>query len=185
MSEKIDVSFTWVADELIAARKWHLRNLVKPVYRFLILIFLIWTGIDGARNIMTQTNVLLNAVLIFCSLFLLTYPRLAGPWFSRREFAKRPDCGSNISWTISEEALEVTSPQGTSTITWKALLKMVFTPEGVLVYTTPQIFIWLPRHGFQKTSAFALLEDLANKKTKVFWLPASWRTSSGKMTLDS
>lgn len=173
MSDPITVRFLWIVDELITARKWHVRSLIKPFYRFLILIFLIWTAIDGARNIMTQTNVLLGAVLIFCSLFLLTYPRLAGPWFSRREFAKRPDRGAEVSWSISDDALEVTASQGTSTLTWKALLKTVFTPQGVLLYSTSQIFNWLPRHGFKDDSDFARLEDLARKNTQVFWLPVS------------
>ena len=172
MSEKIVVSFTWVADELITARKWHLRHLIKPVFRFLFLVILIWTAIDGTRKILAQTEEVLGAVLIFCSFFLLTYPRLAGPWFSRREFAKRPDCGAELSWSISTDALEATSPQGTSTITWKALLKTVFTPEGVLLYTNAQIFNWLPRHGFKNDADFARLEDLARSKTQVLVLPA-------------
>ena len=113
----------------------------------------------------------MGVALIFCSFFLLTWERLAGPWFSRREFAKHPDSGAELIWSISEDALETTYPQGNSTITWKALLKMVFTPEGVLLYTAPQIFNWLPRHGFKDDADFARFEDLAGKNTQVFGLP--------------
>ncbi len=104
-------------------------------------------------------------------LFLLTWGRLAGPWFSRREFTKRPDSGAELIWSISEDALEATYPQGNSTITWKALLKMVFTPEGVLLYTAPQIFNWLPRYGFKDDADFARFKDLAGKNAQVFGLP--------------
>ena len=173
MPDKIIVSFCWTADELITARKRHLRHVIRPVYRLLIILLMICIAIDGVRKIATQEETAFGVVLIMITIFLLTYPRLAGPWFSRREFASRPDCGAELGWSISEDALAVTSPQGSSTITWKALLKTVFTPEGVLLYTNSRIFNWLPRHGFKGDEDFVRLEDLARQNTQVFRLPAS------------
>lgn len=103
---------------------------------------------------------------------MLAFPRLLHPWLARRQFGKRPDSGAELIWSISEDALEATYPQGNSTITWKALLKMVFTPEGVLLYTAPKIFNWLPRHGFKDDADFARFEDLVGKNTQDFGLPA-------------
>lgn len=167
MTNPIHVGFIWTSDELILAQRWQLRNSLKPVYRYLIYTALVAVALDGTRQILATPANPLGFFLIFCGLFLLAFPRLLNPWLTRRQFGKRPDCGATVNWTISEEALVAESPQGSSTITWQALHKVLFTPEGCLLYTTAPIFNWLPRHGFKEEKDFARLQEFARNNTQV------------------
>jgi hypothetical protein len=82
-------------------------------------------------------------------------------WFIRRRFRKRTDQNAEIEWRISAERIRIAAPHRTAVIEWPAFNKIVQTPTGFLFYSLPQLFHWLPRHGFARDEDIARVAQLA------------------------
>jgi len=85
-------------------------------------------------------------------------------WALRRRFAKRPDKNIEIEWQIWPDRLVTSHKLGCSEVCWDGIMEVVQTSQGYLVYSSPGLFHWLSRHGFQSDDAYERLRELAKDR---------------------
>ncbi len=85
-----------------------------------------------------------------------------------RQFVKRPDKDMEIEWEIAPDKLVVRSPIGNSDLSWKAFVKIVRTPSGLMLYSLEGLFHYLPRRGFASDADFEQVAELAKSKLQRF-----------------
>jgi YcxB-like protein len=168
MKETITVRFRWTAEELIAATRAHLRShysLHKRICFWLCGPLMFLGGLSAV--ISSRPNLMGLFALVVGATLLLFFPLIL-PRMLRRQFAQRPDRDSEVEWRINDENLAARGIHGNSEFTWSALSKVVQTKRGFLLYPTPQIFHWLPRHGFSNDTDFENLSQLARQHASKF-----------------
>jgi len=157
----IVIQFRWTAEELIAANRWHYRHRVRPFFRGALWVFAFFFCLIGIGFLLAGD--LFGAFALALGVFMMLALSVVMPWLLRRQFKNRPDQNMDLEWRISAERIETRSLQGSGKIMWSAFAKVVHTPQGFLFYPVPQIFHWLPRHGFASGADFDRLAQLARQ----------------------
>jgi hypothetical protein len=174
MEQPVAIHFRWTAEEMSQAYSYHFRHTCRPAFRvglnFLFgvilaggVLMIISSGPSGKAPLPVSIGFLLVGIYWFA----LRQP--VRRWSIRREFAKRPDKDLELEWQITPERLAVKCTAGSSEQTWQLIRKVVRTPVGILLYSTEQIYNWLPRHGFSGDSDFERLSEIAKSKVQRFY----------------
>jgi hypothetical protein len=108
-----------------------------------------------------QDELFFGAMIVTVGLYFLLARDFLRSWLIRRRFKSRPDRNAEIEWRISAERIRIAAPHRTADIEWPAFNKIVQTPAGFLFYSLPQLFHWLPRHGFARDEDIARVSQLA------------------------
>ena len=85
----------------------------------------------------------------FFAVMALYFMVLRGPLLvalSVRRFARRPDSGALVTWTIGPEQLVCKQDENNqSSFTWDHLVKALVGPDVILLYPLERVFYILPR----------------------------------------
>ena len=85
----------------------------------------------------------------------------------RRQFEVSNRRDAEIEWRFTKLTIQIRDPYASADLKWGAFIKCVRTPAGLMLYTHPNIFHWLPRHAFAAESEFVALADLAQRQVAV------------------
>jgi hypothetical protein len=145
--QDIVVQFKWIADELVAAQKWHSRTRMRRPFRIALWVIAIFMLVPGFFLCLIEGD-WLGIFLIGFGLLIIGSMTFIPPLIIRSQFRHRPDNGIDIERRISAERIHVLSALGDSEINWQSFWKIVECPDGFLFYQFAQLFHWVPRHGF-------------------------------------
>jgi hypothetical protein len=168
VSEEISIRFRWTANELVQAHRWHFRHRVRPLLRWAFGLLAVAFVVFGTLELLKSRSFIPGGLLLLVGLYIPLSLFVIRPALARRQFAKRPDRDSEITWLFTSDSIEGAFNHGKSAFTWSALTKVVQTREGFLLYPTEQIFHWIPRHGFASASDFDRLSQLAQQRAATF-----------------
>ena len=171
MEQPITVKYRWSADDMFQGYRYALRQHWRPMFRaaFSAAIYIV-AVLCVVAGIVAYCRSDFSAGVIVCPLFgLLWLFRVKMlRWFVRWRFARRPDRDMVIEWGIAPDKLMVRSPVGHSEISWKAFVKVVRTPSGIMLYPLKQIYHYLPRRGFASDAEFEQVAALAQSRVQRF-----------------
>jgi dipeptide/tripeptide permease len=66
-----------------------------------------------------------------------------------KNYAMKPDKDLVVTYELSEDRLVCKSEVASTDLLWRAIQKVLRTPDGFLVYLTDVQIHWLPMRGFQ------------------------------------
>ena len=167
-TSSITATFRWTPEKLIMAQRYHFRHTCRPIFLFLINLICAIIGIAGVTILYFDGFAFFPAALILVSLYWFFIRQFERRWFTARMFKKRPDNNVELNWTFSESGIETSSNLAESKFSWAAIAKIVATPEGLMLYPTPEIFHWLPSCAFASLSDMDVVVAMA-KQNKVKW----------------
>jgi hypothetical protein len=170
--DEIVVRFRWTAEELVEGTKWHFRHGTRRFFRAALYALGLIFCLAGSF-FLYQDELFLGTMVFTVGLYFLLARDVLKSWFIRRRFRTRPDQNADIEWRMSAERIRIAAPHRAADIEWPAFNKIVQTPTGFLFYSLPQLFHWLPRHGFANDHDFARLSQLAEERAAQF-LKIAW-----------
>jgi hypothetical protein len=165
----VTTRFRWTAYELSQAYRYHFRHRCRPVFRFGLHFLFAVIFLGGILMLMTsgpagKAPLPLSIGFLIVGIYWFAIWPFERRWMIRRQFSKRPDQDMEVEWQVADDKIVTQSALGHSEIGWQAFTKMLRTPTGVMVYTTDQIFNWLPRRGFASGADFERCVALAKSK---------------------
>ncbi len=170
MPEEIRARFHWTMEEMGEAARWHLKQ--APSWRRRVLLALaLFCGGVGAWSYLRPGLAAFAWIwmggMIYV-LLLLVLIRWITIWKTRRNFAKSTLLNAEIEWRISDTALHVQHPRGSSEMVWAVFNTAFLTPAGLLLYPQPAQFQWLPKHAFGTEADYAAVAASARKHIAAF-----------------
>lgn len=163
----ITVRYIWTADELVKATQLHKRAGFRRGFRLALQVFFAAIALLGVALVLSVDYA--GYALLVGGTLALILSVTSNSWILRWRFNRRPDNQAEITWTIDADQLKNQHDMGRTEFTWKAIAKVVKTPEGLLMYPNDQLFYWLPRHGFAGSQEFETLAELAKTKVERFF----------------
>ncbi len=89
-------------------------------------------------------------------------------WFptfqARKGFAKFPLRNRELNWKFGPDAITITTFQGESQFGWDQIIKAAQCEEGYLLFSTRNIYSWLPRKAFASREEYEAFEKLVKEK---------------------
>ncbi len=164
VSEPVVVNFRWTADDVLAARRWHFRHVCRPVFRWMGHCVLLLIMAASLWSLWQERFSWTAVGFLGVGVYFYAIRPFEVRWWTRRQFARRPDSNGEIRWTLSPEGLSTVAPGATSEVQWTAFAKVLATPTGFLFYSHGQIFHFLPRRGFRDEADFQRLAVLAAER---------------------
>jgi hypothetical protein len=171
--ETITARLIWTADDLLAGRKHALKLNKWTSFGFwaaFVVFVSIGISVSGPSN--SQHRVLaasiIGGVILVGILIGVPLAKMISRWLIRRQFAKRPDAGSEVVWEISENGIATHSAHSKAEIQWDAFQRVVSTPAGFLFMPNAQIFHFLPNRAFADDGEMDKVRDLARRLAKEF-----------------
>ena len=92
----------------------------------------------------------------------------AAPWLAWRQFRQNPNQNAEIEWRLSADDIQIISPQSSTQAKWSAVFKVAEAPDGLLFYFVPQMYHWVPKHGFASEAEFNAAAELAQEELSEF-----------------
>ena len=174
----IHVRYQWTVDEMIKGQRWHIRQasrswlywgMVIPACLMLVVagVLLLWQGTEGVLRVM-------GFFVVFFGMIGLLNRAVIVPWDIRRKFRKNPERDMFVERRITAERVYWQTDLGSGEASWSAFCKIVVTPEGFLLYAQPELFYWLPKHGFLNPSDFEAFAELAAQQATSFRRIGAW-----------
>ncbi len=172
MEQPIVVKFRWSAEDLLQGYRCHQCLACRRPFRILFgatiygLAFLsVFAGIISYWH--GELIPMLFILFPGIALCRLLWPFLQH-WLVRRQFAKRPDQDMEIEWQIMPNNLSVKDRHGHGEFCWDAIVQVVRTPSGLMLYKLENMFHYLPRRGFASDAEFEQITELAKSKVRKF-----------------
>jgi hypothetical protein len=163
----IVAKYDWTLDALSTAFRWHFRHRTRPIshvaFWAMSLLFIVWGAVVTASFGQLDGLILIALGSIFI-LWHVAGPRLLA-WLQLR---RNPHLNAHIEWQFADDAIEIISPLSSTKTQWAAAVKAVKTPDGFLIYFSPQMFHWIPRTGFASSAEFETVRQLAKTKCANF-----------------
>ena len=171
MEQTVTIRYRWTFDELLQAYRYHFRHTCRPVFRFglhFIFALMLLAGIIGLIRGSGRSSAVPIA-LVIVGIYWFTLRSLERRWMLRRQFTKQPAKDIDIEWQFAPEKLAAKSGLGHGEYQWHAFTKIVRTPTGLMLYSTDQIYHWLPRHAFSSAGDYEAVVELAQGKIPRFY----------------
>lgn len=168
MEEPVTIKYRWTVDELLMAQRFNFRHSCRPALRF-ARYFIFFLMIVAGYGVVNDGHRAFGIVLSLLGVYLLAIRPFVRPWEIRRAFAKRTDKDLELEWQVTSENISVRSTAHSADYTWPLVGKVVQTPKGMLIYSSDQMFQWLPRHGFADDHEFQRMAGIARSKVKRFY----------------
>jgi len=73
-----------------------------------------------------------------------------------------------FEYLFCAEGMESKTDVGSGSLKWSAFSRAQETRDGVLLYTHPQIFHWMPKTAFQSDSEYQRFIDLVKSSVQAF-----------------
>lgn len=144
---------------------YHFRHTCRPAFRFALNVLCALMILAG-YSLIRQGNgkVVLGLGLLAAGVYWFAFRRWERRWTARRQFRKRPDREVENVWQLATDKIRTQSSLGQSELNWQAFIKVVCTPDGLMLYPLDQMFHWLPRVGFATDAEFERGAELARSK---------------------
>jgi len=168
----ITVHYRWTAEQLSEATRWHQRHGTARRVRLVIywVIIALAVGSAALSHASSRSGPFswMGGGLIVYLLVLMGLRRFLVLWQVRRNYRKSAARDAEIAWHVSETTLQMNYVHGSSETRWTAFIKVVLTPDGLLLYPQPNLFHWLPSTGFASTSDFEAVVGMARRNVAAF-----------------
>ncbi len=171
MEPPVSVKFCWTADDLYEAYCWNWRQSWRPAFRaafnaaiYGVAVLSIVAGIVAYSQGNFSAEFMICPSLGLLWLLRLRMLRCLVRWW----FAKRPDKNMEIEWEIAADKILVRNSIVRSELNWKAFVRVVTTPSGIMFYTLNRLLHYLPRRGFASDAAFEQVAALAKSNVQKF-----------------
>jgi hypothetical protein len=161
--DEIVARFRWTVDELIAARRWHYRQTMRPFFRGAIWVFALLFFVAGI-GILVSGELGDGAIVSGLGGLIALSLTIGTPWLARFQFRHRPDQNVEVEWRIKTDNIQIIAPHSRTEADWSAFHKVVKTPAGFLFYLNPQLFHWIPRDAFGDGADFVQIPQFAEKR---------------------
>lgn len=170
-AECVIARFRWTVDELRNAFRKHYRYSASTAARATFVIVCM-VGLIG-NSVLFATKSVPDEVAIVPIVFGIL---LACAWFSRSltvsrywaraHFQRRPDQDIELEWCFGPEKIQTHSVLGDTHFVWTSMVKIVKAPDGLLLYSLPTFFHWIPRHAFSSQEDFERVAGWAEQKIR-------------------
>lgn len=157
-AEIVVARYRWTVDELRTAYRNHYRYSSSSAR--IVVIVLGAVGLVGSSVLFFTQSVPEDVAIVPIVFGIL----LALAWFSRSltvsrysarsQFRRRPDQDIELEWRFGSEEIQTQSELGEARFVWSAMIKVVKAPDGLLLYSLPTFFNWIPRHAFASDADF-------------------------------
>jgi hypothetical protein len=164
VDDPIIVRFRWTPEELIAARRFHFRQAFRRPFRIGLNVCMATITVVGLLDLAPDRTPRVGLPLIAMGVYWFALRPVLRAWLMRREIRRRPDFGRMAEYQFFPDQIHSLSDIGSSEREWKAIMKIVRTPQGYLMYPIPNIFEWLPRHAFASELDFERFGELARAR---------------------
>ena len=77
---------------------------------------------------------------------LLLIPTLIAPYVGKRHYRKYKAIQEELSMSVTDEGIRITTPNGDSIVLWDKVLKWRQSEQYVLVYIMPMLYYIVPTH---------------------------------------
>jgi ATP-dependent Zn protease len=131
------------------------------------LAFLFWKQ-GKISNLLDLAFYILPPVILLVTLWaILKYGRNK---LLTRNFFQSPERDKTIEYEFSENAV-FSKIEGIreDKLQWSSFIKVVQTAKGLLLYTQPQLAIWIPNHAFQSKEDEQAVAELAKRFVPKFF----------------
>ena len=170
--DSVSVRYRWTLAEMQKATRWHLRQLfrIRVLPYILLTLGVLLAGF--AAYVALRSGSMSDAwPSIFASLYLFLFAGLIlwlPGWRLKRNFSKSANRDVEVSWQITQTGLRVEHLNGSSDLKWPMFNKAVLAPTGLLLYSQPALFHWLPRAGFESEEGYKAVTAWARQHIKAF-----------------
>jgi len=164
----IRASYTWTANELIAAYENNARARCRRPYR-IGLTFIALMAILAGWGYYSSNGWGIPAMLFpfggVYILFLHKYDKRAA---LRRHFKRRPDKNTEIAWTLRDDNLHIKTSDTDFHSAWSQISSVRKSRNGLLLYPNETLFYWLPYHALSDAAQREAVETLLREKVEDF-----------------
>lgn len=154
MNDAVTATYVFDADQWRAAQRLYRKNLRNRIGRVLIGLYAAGCVTLGALLLGGDTgSVVCAPIIISCGLFFASLPLLR----LRREWAifkRSPSYGCRSEVTFRSDRFQVISDKGESDIRLDSFVGAALWPQGMLLFTHPRYFSWIPASGFASAADF-------------------------------
>ena len=170
--DSVSVHYRWTLPEVREATRWHFRQVFRLWILPYILLILGILGAGFTAYAALRAGSMRHAwSSAFASLYLILLAgliRWLPEWRLKRSFSKSANRDSEISWQITPTGLRLEHLHGSADLKWPAFNKAVLTPTGLLLYSQPALFHWLPRAGFESEKGYEAVTAWTRQHIKNF-----------------
>lgn len=171
--ETITARFNWTVDDLLAGRKqvlklkkWRTFGISIAALAAFSIGLLKSAPLDSKHGVLAAF--IIGGLILLGILIGVPLAKMISRFLIRRQFAKRPDAGTEVVWEMSEDGIATHSAHSKAEIQWSAFQRVISTPAGFLFMPNTQIFHFLPNRAFANYAEIARLKDLARRMAKDF-----------------
>ncbi len=179
MEPPIIVEYRGSAEDLIQGYRYYFRQMCRPIFRVCLHFIFALIAIGGFIGVLQYCDILFDPkdgvsspiAPIGCVIVGLYWFILRGfdfRWTIRRRYAQRPDRDMNVVWKITQDKIVVQNCLGHSEFIWKAVIKAVRTPSGLMLYGLENMWWYLPLRGFANEADFEKVVALAKSQVPKF-----------------
>jgi hypothetical protein len=172
MSDLITASTVIDLPTMLSAYRWHGRRrrwqdwMVWPAAMVLVF-FAVYVRSSARGEPMNVKVLLLACAMVFAFSVAMSFVSLS---LKRRRIERAiklmPAYEKEIQWALGDSGLEVSTPGAQSTVGWSMIFESVATPQGSLIYTQKDLFLWLPKTAFASDADRQRFLELLKAKTK-------------------
>jgi hypothetical protein len=165
----ITVQYRWTAEDYEQAVYYNLHQLFGPLTRFALHVFFAMLLLAGIAGLLTypnpdSTSLAVQIGLILAGIYWFVIRRYDVRWTLRRRYAKRPDKDLDVQWEIGPDRISTECKLSRAEYTWEAILKVIRSPSGLMLYIPGPVGYYLPRRGFASDADFEQVAELAASK---------------------
>ena len=165
--EPIRVEYKYTLDEGTRA-SWEITMSVLRLWKFFPII----GGVALFANLVVSLKKGFDydwrSAPIFVVLLVFLFSPLLLRWSARRAVRKLPWLGQVVTYLITDDEVKNSTPDADSRFAWRMIVKVRERPHGFLVFPTPRIAHWLPKHGFRDDGEIERFRELARSKVADF-----------------
>lgn len=166
--DEVVVRYQATAEDAVIGSHWHYRHSVRPFFRGALWVFAALFLLIGSAGLFSG-QIVEGSIMLAVGAFMISALTVVTPWIVRRRFRKLADVDLEAEWRFSSDAIQIRSSLGHSELVWKAVAKVVCTPDGFLFYPfMQQQHFWLPRRGFANEADFDRVAELAKRYARKF-----------------
>ena len=170
--DSVSVRYRWTLSEMQEATRWHFRQVFRLwVFPYILIVlwllgagFVAYVSLRSSGTGHAWPGASASIYLVLLVGLILWLPG----WRLKRNFSKNANRDMEISWQITQMDLRVEHPNGSADMKWSLFNKAILTPTGLLLYSQPALFHWLPRAGFDSEEGYEAVTVWARQHIKAF-----------------
>lgn len=151
----LEYSGQYTLSDYLQANRIHYRRSRLMIAMFVLFLLL---AIVNAVQVVTHPTSIAAWVLLAVTIVFLGYPYTLLPIIVRSSYAQQLQMHGRVKITIRPDRITESSATGVSALFW--LHHVLVSERTILLYTTPQTFVMLPRRFFKDDRDFEAAKNL-------------------------